>query len=228
MADPVEAITVNEIDQALVDRFQAAILGRDGRLVSRLIRVDGKEVDLFIEAPDMALVEDPSNPDSNKRNRRFPAISINFVSCIPDDQRLESHDCRVEVCTNTADVQRTHEEPQPYKVAYNLHTWARNIHDDRQLLQQLIASFTINDTLLINEGYWNIEMGNIAQVDQYFENVDQITYHKVWPIDIIAVMFPTNLFTDTPLVLQTITEYPIGNQTETLTFDGTNDTFEIT
>lgn len=221
MSDPIEAITITDIDQALIDHFQAVFLSHD-RLVSRLIKVDGKEVDLFIEAPDMAHV----STEAGIQDRRFPAVSFELDDISTDDDRLESYDEDVVVWSNSANSRKVHEQPQPYRVRYNIHAFSRNVHHDRCLVQQLIASFAINGTLQIAGGYWSTEMDDIIQSDQYFQDVDQITYHKIWPIDIIAVMFPTNLFREEPLVIETVTEYPVGTVVESWTFDGTDDTFE--
>lgn len=182
----VEGTSIQAVEFGLIERFQGRFEGQ--RLISGLIEVDGKGVDLFLEKPDPEIIFS----DSGDLDRVFPSISIEFVSITPDRSRLESDEGGV-VVSETATKQVLHPDPSPYAIHYRIHMFSRNVHHDRDLMQQLLASFEINDSLLVDGSYWTTTNSDIVTLDQYYERKDQNTYHKMFNMDVMVVILPENI-----------------------------------
>lgn len=211
------SVTIQQLDQAFADRFQAYFAGEE--IFTDLITVRGKPVRIYIERPETSYSEE----------RVYPAISIHLTDITNDPSRLESECGGVEV-RSTATTRVLIPDPEPYKVGYQIEGWSRNPKDDRELTQQLIASFKINDSLLVDGEYWSLEKDPMVTLDDTSGSSDQKVYRKIWPIDLIVVMLADKIETTVHVVLETHTSFRDENKIldHRLVDDGTTLTTEFT
>lgn len=162
------AVTLQQVDQALADKFS----GYD------LTLIDGSvvEVPVFQEHPATQIVEE----------RAFPSISIVFQDMVDEIFQSDSEDEETISVDNVADppeatVRKT---PEWYRIRYHVHAYTLNAGEDRDLMRWVTSRMRPRDSLTIGaDPYWTFREG-FATLDK--NEADRRVYHKVWTWDVLV------------------------------------------
>jgi hypothetical protein len=187
------ATTFEDVDSAWFDFFNCHYVGDE--IFSQNILINAAEVPVYIGQWPFT---------ESAQVRPFPAISINLSHFAPDIQRLESY-VGVVVSEDLGSPTPTRviaPDPEPYILSFTIHTWARTILEDRQLVTGILANILINDTLTIDNGdndAYMIRDSIPTSLDEV--NGDQVTYHKAIGVD-VYIEIDINRETTVPVVTE--------------------------
>jgi len=141
-----------------------------------------KTVPTFVDYPD---AETTLNAYGTA-DRVIPSISVLFLGMSPDEERYDS-ESYYEVGVEEAEVPYVITERKvavPYRVRFQVNTWARDAAADRALMMVIERKTEPRGVLVVgSETLWMFR-SNVVTLDE--KDSDRVVYHKAWTLEVLA------------------------------------------